>query len=252
LRVLSLLALGNLRLDQIGPEVQQARPYFAKSGAEDATRSNIHKLKFGSGKRPVAPPSGFRAPLFPENAFGRSHESHGTVDVHWTDSTRSTITFTSNTVGGNIYLFGDGGTAGVNVNATSSTLSNITGSNAGTGITSGGPFTDGGAGNLDGFGSFNQTINTFDGSTHSSDTVSFTLTNTSGTWADSASVLTANAWGEFVAAHIFVTASPANASNGALATGFASTGTTTSTPEPASLILLVSGLIGIPFFRRQK
>jgi hypothetical protein len=177
---------------------------------------------------------------------------YGTVDVHWTDSTHSTITFTSNTVGGNIYLFGDGGTAGVNVNATSWTLSNITGSNAGTGITSGGPFTDGGAGNLDGFGSFNQTINTFDGFTHSSDTVSFTLTNTSGTWADSASVLTANAWGEFVAAHIFVTASPANASNGALATGFASTGTTTSTPEPASLILLVSGLIGIPFFRRQK
>ena len=176
---------------------------------------------------------------------------YGTVDVHLTDSTHSTITFTSNTVGGNIYLFGDGGTAGVNVNATSWTIGSITGSNAGTGFSSC-QCSDAGSGNLDGFGVFNQTIDSFDGFTHSSDTVSFTLTNTSGTWADSASVLTANASGDFVAAHIFVTASPANASNGALATGFASTGTTTSTPEPASLILLASGLIGIPFFRRQK
>src|SRR5580765_6234814 len=61
----------------------------------------------------------------------------GFVDVKLISSTMSTITFTSNTVGGNIYLFGDGGTAGVNVNATSWTLGSITGSNAGTGFTSG-------------------------------------------------------------------------------------------------------------------
>jgi len=177
---------------------------------------------------------------------------YGSVNVHLDSSTMATISFTSNTVGGNIYLFGDGGTAGVNVNATSWTLSSITGSNAGTGFTSGGPFSDGGAGNLDGFGTFNQTIDTFDGFTYSSDFISFILTNTSGTWADSSNVLTANADGNSVAAHIFVTSSPADASNGALATGFASTGTTTSTPEPASLILLASGLLGVSFFRRRK
>jgi hypothetical protein len=176
---------------------------------------------------------------------------YGSVDVHLDSSTTATITFTSDTVGGNIYLFGDGSTAAVNVNATSWTLGSITGSNAGTGFTPG-PYSDGGSGQVDGFGVFNQTINSFDGFTSSSDTISFVLTNTSGTWADSSSVLTANGSGEFVAAHIFVTSSPANASNGALATGFASTGTPTSTPEPTSLLLLASGLIGVPFFRRRK
>ena len=67
-------------------------------------------------------------------------------------------------------------------------------------------------------------ITSFDGFTHSSNTISFTLTNTSGTWASAADVLIANAGGFAVGAHIFVTSSPANAANGALATGFAATG----------------------------
>jgi hypothetical protein len=172
--------------------------------------------------------------------------------VNLTSSTTATITFTSDVVGGNIYLLGDGGTAGVNVDATTWTLGTITGSNAGTGFTPG-PWSDGGAGNEDGFGSFNQTINSFDGFTHSSDMISFPLTNTSATWADSASVLTANSDGNVVAAHIFVTSSPADASNGALITGFATNGPpTTAAPEPASLTLLGLGLMGVPFLRRRK
>jgi hypothetical protein len=142
------------------------------------------------------------------------------VDVHLVDSTHATITFTSLTNGGNIYLMGAVGSVAVNVNASSFTLGTITGSNAGTGFTPG-AFSNGGAGNVDGFGSFNQTINSFDGFTHTSDTISFTLTNTSGTWADANSVLIKNADGQLAAAHIFVTSSPANAANGALATGFA-------------------------------
>jgi len=174
------------------------------------------------------------------------------VTVDRTSSTMATITFTSLTNSGNIYLMGDGGTVAVNVNATSWTLGPISGSNAGTGFTLGGPFSDGGAGNEDGFGSFNQTINTFDGFTHSSDTISFTLTNTGGTWADALSVLTPNSDGNEGAAHIFVTSSPANASNGALATGFASEGAPVSSPEPGSLSMFGVGLLGLLGLARRR
>ena len=174
------------------------------------------------------------------------------VTVDRTSSTIATVTFTSLTNSGNIYLMGDGGTVAVNVNASSWTLSGITGSNSGTGFTLGGPFSDGGAGNEDGFGSFNQTINTFDGFTHSSDTISFTLTDTSGTWASAANVLTPNASGEDAAAHIFVTSSPANAANGALATGFASQGAPVPSPEPSSLSIFGVGLLGLLGLARRR
>jgi hypothetical protein len=143
------------------------------------------------------------------------------VDVNLTDATQAKITFTSLTNSGNIYLMGDGGSVGVNVNATSWTLGGITGSNSGAGFTAG-PYSDVGSGNEDGFGVFNQIIESFDGFTHSSDTISFILTDTSGTWAYAASVLTFNSNNHLAAAHIFVTTIPANATNGAIVTGFAS------------------------------
>ncbi len=142
------------------------------------------------------------------------------------DDTHATITFTSLVDSGNIYLLGDGGSVAVNVNATNWTLGTITGANAGTGFTPG-PWSDRGAGNEDGFGLFNQTIKSFDGFTHSSDTISFILTNTSGTWASAADVLAPNSLGYLAAAHIFVTSDPANTSNGALATGYAANGGST-------------------------
>ncbi len=77
------------------------------------------------------------------------------------------------------------------------------------------------------------------------------MTNTGGTWANADSVLTANATGNLAAAHIFVTASPAVGSAGALVTGFA-TGRSTSAPEPATLFLFGSGMIGSWGFRRFK
>jgi hypothetical protein len=197
-------------------------------------------------------PSGAQATQYTID-FGNSALSgytgpFATVDVSLVDSKHASITFTSLTNSGNIYLFGDGGSVAVNVDATSWTLGPITGSNAGTGFTPG-PWIDSGAGSEDGFGSFNQTVNSFDGFSHSSDLITLALENTGGTWSDAASVLTPNADGHVVAAHIFVTVSPADASNGALVTGFA---TTTPVPIPPALALFASGLAGLGFVARRR
>jgi hypothetical protein len=170
---------------------------------------------------------------------------YGTVTVTLVNSTTATITFTSNTAAGNIYLFGDGGSVAVNVNASTFSVSGITGGNSGTGFTPG-PYTFNGAGNVDGFGAFNLRINSFDGYTHSSDTISFTVTNTSGTWGSAADVLAFNADGFDAAAHIFVTTTigGVNASNSALATGFAAEGTQGQVPDGGTTVMLLGAALG--------
>ena len=171
---------------------------------------------------------------------------YATVDVNLTSSTTATITFTSLTNSGNIYLMGDGGAAAVNVDAPSFTTSYITGSNAGTGFTPGPFYTS--SGTEDGFGNFNLQIDDFDGFGHSVDTLGFTLTNNTGTWASSSDVLTPNSFGSFAAGHIFVTNLPARESNvTGVVTGFSANfaDVSTSVPEPSSLMLLVSGLVAL-------
>jgi hypothetical protein len=187
----------------------------------------------------------------PNTALSGLTGPYATATVDLTSSTMATITFTSLTAAGNIYLLGDGGSVDVNVNAASWTLSNILGSNAGIGFTPG-PWSSGGSGNVSSFGVFNQTINSFDGLGHSSDTISFDLQNTSGTWASAADVLTGNAAGNSVAAHIFVTSNPANAANGALVTGFATDDGGSNVPDAASTLgLLGLALTGVAGLRRH-
>jgi VPDSG-CTERM motif len=170
---------------------------------------------------------------------------YASVTVNRTSTTMATITFTSLTNSGNIYLMGDGSTVALNVNATTFTCGTVTGSNAGTGFTPGPYTTNIAAGQqVDGFGKFNFTIDSFDGYTHTSDNVSFTLTNTSGTWATASDVLKANANGSFAVSHIFVTSSPANASNSALITGFAANGGSVNTPDSGTTVMLLGAALG--------
>jgi hypothetical protein len=169
--------------------------------------------------------------------------SYASVDVNRTDATHANITFTGLTNSGNAYRLGGQGAVGFNVNAASWTIGPIVLLNQGVGFTLG-PLSNAHAGNEDGFGSFNQTFDEFDGFTHSFTSITVNLTNTSGTWSSASAVLTGNASGFTAAAHIFVTASPANAANGALATGFAANGAPPGVPDGGATVMLLGAALG--------
>lgn len=185
------------------------------------------------------------------------------------NSTQATITFTSIVDNGNIYLFGGNGAVGVNVNATSWAISSLTGISPssstctssctppdvpGTGflyntVQHTPSLTNGGSGNEDGFGAFNQTFNEFDGLTYALEQISFVVTDNSGTWASASDVLALNRTtdGSYAAAHIFVASLPLNVSNGALITGYAAGNNSNlppaSVPDPQTLLLVATGLL---------
>jgi len=139
-------------------------------------------------------------------------------------------------------MFGDGSSVAVNVNAVTWTIGGLTAVQP-PGF-SAAQLTNGGSGNVDGFGVLNQTINSFDGFTHASTQISFTLTNTSGTWLTAGEVLIANGQGVFAAAHIFVTLDPPNTANGALATGFGANGGGVPTPDGGTTVMLLGAALG--------
>jgi len=166
---------------------------------------------------------------------------YGTVDIALVNSTHATITFTALSNGTNQFLFGAQGAIGLNINATnfSGSVSSFT-SPAGFSAPS---LSLGGAGNEDGFGGFNFTIDDGDSYTHAVRILTVSITNISGTWANAANVLTQNGSGYVAAAHILVAAStPPNVQVGALATGYAGNGEGPSVPEPSLLLLLGLGL----------
>ena len=142
--------------------------------------------------------------------------------------TQATITFTAYSG----FLIGGAQAADVNVSG-SWTIGSFswTGGNANTAFSNGGP------NNADGFGSFNQTTDNFDGFTSAVSVVSFILTNTGGSWANAMSVLTANASNWLAAAHIFVIADQT------VVTGFAA-GPGGSVPDGGTTVMLLGAALG--------
>ena len=181
---------------------------------------------------------------------------YATVDVHWIDNTHATVTFDSVANGGYIYLMGAEKAVDINVNAFTWAISGITGTNSVSAGFTPGPFTDTGSGpgSVDGFGNFNQTIESFDGFTNTSTEITFNLQDISSTWSGSEKVLTPNGDGFIVAIHGFACAQPGCSSTGsAFATGFASTTAPISAvPEPEIYAMMGVGLMLMGFVARRR
>jgi hypothetical protein len=174
------------------------------------------------------------------------------VDVALSGDT-ATITVTGLTNGINDYLMHGNNALGVEVNAQLWTFGTVSAS-----ISLGNPpFTgpspsNGGVGNEDGFGTFNQTINLSDGFKSSADTIQFTITNkTHNGWASASDVLTANQSGSRAAAAIGVY-QPTVSTTGFATTGFAGDGTPNVVPEPSTLAIAGLGALGFIGFGLRR
>lgn len=176
----------------------------------------------------------------PNSVMSSYPDPYGKVTVTWVSTTSATVKFEAASTGGYYYLFGDGSSMAVNVNASSFKVTDI----AASGGNYGGDLKTTTDGNVSDFGTFNLRFKNKGGAENAFLTGSFTLTNKSGTWSDAAHVLAANGDDYFAAAHIFVY-SNANYTGGAIDTGFVGDGddnTPTETPEPASIAVVGIGL----------
>ena len=184
------------------------------------------------------------------------------VTVDRTSATTAVITFSSLTSTGVgcspspcTFMMGGSSAADLNVNASAFSVSTPTESNS-----LGGSFTPTlvthphanswlGHGTVDGFGTFNLTINNHAGFTDSATSFGFTLTNTSGTWSSASDVLVANSLGHSAGAHVFIACGASTNCGGGFGTGSA------TTPELGTLMSLGTGLLilgQVALMRRKR
>jgi len=156
------------------------------------------------------------------NDSGLGTGPFGTVNVNLTVPNMATITFTAAPG----YLFVDGGSVAVNVNASTWLIGTFT--------SNGDPVSDDGAGNEDGFGSFNQKVS-MQNSSNGASIISFVLTNTSGTWLTAANVLAFNLQNWLVAAHIQIATG---------LTGFAAGPNGGTVPDGGTTVMLLGAALG--------
>ena len=156
------------------------------------------------------------------NDSGLGTGPFGTVNVNLTVPNMATITFTAAPG----YLFVDGGSVAVNVNASTWLIGTFT--------SNGDPVFNDGAGNEDGFGSFNQKVS-MQNSSNGASIISFVLTNTSGTWLSAANVLAFNLQNWLVAAHIQIATG---------LTGFAAGPNGGTVPDGGTTVMLLGAALG--------
>ncbi len=166
---------------------------------------------------------------------------YGTLTVTLnTAGTAATFAFTAATgtgpSGAVQYLFGDGGSVGLNVNGAFSWDGTFTGVNQPQSGAQFPSFTQT-SGNEDGFGSFNFSLDNFDGYHYAFQSLTLTLT---GSWANVNSVLIGNNLGFFAAGHIFVTTDNYQTNTGV--TGYAANGG--QVPDGGTTVMLLGAALG--------